>query len=314
MRRTARATKPGIRCIGIAMGRRADTGHFGLISAFLPPLLLACAAAGCGSSTSPAQPSGTGGIGDSDGSGGGGSDGGASSAPSDAIPAFDPCPRDGTPCAVMPLGDSITDGSSGSGGGYRVELFRQALANHQLITFVGSLTNGPTTVDGQPFPMSHEGHSGYAIDNGGGRVGLSTVVDQALASHPPHIILLMIGTNDVDLSIDLGNAPARLGALLDRINNDAPDALLAITTILPTRLDTENLRVQAYNDAIPALVQERIDAGKHVVLVDNNAAFSAVPDYANADMSDNLHPNDAGYVVIGQTWYAAVGSLFPPAP
>src|SRR3984957_14972056 len=35
--------------------------------------------------------------------------------------AYQPCPPAGTPCAIMPLGDSITDGTAGSsiGGGYR---------------------------------------------------------------------------------------------------------------------------------------------------------------------------------------------------
>jgi lysophospholipase L1-like esterase len=30
-------------------------------------------------------------------------------------------------------------------------------------------------------------------------------------------------------------------------------------------------------------------------------------------MNDYLHPNDAGYVVMGDTWYAAIQSYLPSA-
>jgi hypothetical protein len=71
----------------------------------------------------------------------------------------------------MPLGDSISDGFVGiavgntqqANGGYRVELFRQAIADGHDITFVGTRpANGPNDVDGQPFPRAHEGISTQA--------------------------------------------------------------------------------------------------------------------------------------------------------
>ncbi len=37
-------------------------------------------------------------------------------------PGFQPCPTNGDPCAIFPLGDSITEGFGSSGGGYRVQL------------------------------------------------------------------------------------------------------------------------------------------------------------------------------------------------
>jgi lysophospholipase L1-like esterase len=232
--------------------------------------------------------------------------------PPDAGPAFAPCPSDGTACKIMPLGDSITDGVGSSGGGYRVELFKQTITNSQLITFVGRNLNGPTsvTVSGQTktFPRNHEGYSGYTIDSGGGRTGISTLVDAGISANMPHIVLLMIGTNDVNISLDLTNASTRLGALLDRISKDAPKALIVIAKIVPTTNDTTNTRVRTYNDAIPGLVQTRAAAGGHIVMVDMYTAFTSNTSYKTAIMSDELHPNDAGYVVMAQTWYAAIKS------
>jgi hypothetical protein len=47
-------------------------------------------------------------------------------------------------------------------------------------------------------------------------------------------------------------------------------------------------------------------AGKHVIGVDMYAAFTSNPDYATAYMVDALHPNPAGYALLGQTWYTTI--------
>jgi lysophospholipase L1-like esterase len=268
---------------------------------------------------------GTGGTGgtthDAGSDGAGGSDGGrdgnldlapVSDVPADGPAGFEPCPPAGTPCKIMPLGDSITDGMGSSGGGYRVELFKQSITDSRGITFVGRKLNGPETVtvggQSKPFPRNHEGYSGYTIDTGGGRTGISTLVDQAITTNPPHIVLLMVGTNDVNINLDLANAATRLGALLDRIMKDAPNALLVVAKLVPTTNDTTNARVRTYNDAIPGLVQSRAAAGKHIIMVDMYAAFTANSSYKTALMNDELHPKDAGYAVMAQTWYTAIKS------
>ncbi|MET0413445.1 MAG: GDSL-type esterase/lipase family protein [Polyangiaceae bacterium] len=224
---------------------------------------------------------------------------------------FSPCPTDGTPCRIMPLGDSITFGIGSSGGGYRVELFRQALANDRSITFVGNAPpNGPNDVNGQPFPRSHQGHSGFTI-SGGGAGSLAQIVAGSLVPSDPDVVLLMIGTNDVNGNIDLANAPQRLGTLIDQITDGAPDALLVVAPIIPITVAATNVRVEAYNAAIPALIDARVAEGKHVRLVDMYTPFATTPNFATALMNDFLHPNDAGYVVMGQTWFDAIEDVLP---
>jgi hypothetical protein len=227
----------------------------------------------------------------------------------EASTAFAPCPT-GATCLILPLGDSITDGFPFEAGGYRVELFHQTVLNTQLVSFVGSLSNGPAMVDGRPFPPNHEGHTGFTIDNEPivGRSGVSPLTDQAIATTHPHIVLLMIGTNDIDLNVDVATAPTRLAALIDRITTDAPNALLVVGSLIPTQTDAENLRFQAYNGAIPALVAARAAAGKHVLFVDMYAAFTANPNFKTALMNDNLHPNATGYALLGDTWYGVIRS------
>jgi lysophospholipase L1-like esterase len=227
--------------------------------------------------------------------------------------AFAPCPDPATPCAIMPLGDSITFGIGSSGGGYRVELFRQALANQQNVTFVGTAPpNGPNQVNGVAFPPNHQGHPGFTI-SGGGSGSLAGLVDAAIATTSPNIVLLMIGTNDINGNINVAQAPARLGALIDQITNDAPDALLVVGQIIPTTSAQTNTGVQAYNAAIPGLVQARAEAGKHVVVVDLFTPFISNPNFAGI-MNDGLHPNDTGYVVLGQAWHEAIDAFLPRTP
>jgi hypothetical protein len=212
------------------------------------------------------------------GAGGGGSSG------------FDPCPATG-PCKILPLGDSITDGI-GFSGGYRVELFSRALADDKEITFVGGSMNGPQMVDGQAFPRAHEGHSGWTIQQ------IDGIVPDPALGVAPHIVLLHIGTNDMYQSPN--GAPDRLGALIDQIVAELPDALLVVSTIIP--LPMSSGPVNTFNAAVPGVVNARKDAGKHVLLVDQFTGFPT------NELGDGVHPNEAGYARMAGVWYTAISS------
>jgi lysophospholipase L1-like esterase len=209
----------------------------------------------------------------------------------------------------MPLGDSITDGigsQAGGGGGYRVELFRQAVADGHDITFVGTRpANGPNMVGGQAFPRNHEGLSGDSIQGTAGRAA------NAIPSTTPDIILLHIGTNNLGGNGVPQAVPGQLASLVDQIIEDAPDALLVVAQLIPTTQAQRTTNTMAYNATIPGLVQSRAAQGKHVVLVNMFDAFTSNPGGVNPLMNDFLHPNVAGYVVMAQTWYDAIESFLP---
>lgn len=268
---------------------------------------------GCDTSSSDAGPEPSGASstgGGSDGSDTGGESSGAVGTSSGAVddsgpsPSYDPCPHD-APCRYMPLGDSITEGYE---GGYRIALFRSVLSAGQDITFVGSMANGPDEVDGVPFSRAHEGHSGYSIDATHSPYNLDDLVDEAIATHQPHIIALMIGTNDVARNAQ-ADSPERLALLLDHLTTIAPDALVVLAQITPTQTDEDNQRVEAYNAAMPAIVEARTSLGKHIVLVDMYGAFTADPDYRVNLMYDNFHPGAAGDEVLAAVWYAAIAEF-----
>jgi GDSL-like lipase/acylhydrolase family protein len=244
-------------------------------------------------------------------------DGGAV-APSDAgLPpvtgpvAFAPCPTDGSSCRIMPLGDSITDGIDqtiqyASNGGYRLELFRLAVTDGHDITFVGTRpANGPTgNVAGQPFPRNHEGISGNTIQQVADRV------DAALAANPPDIVLLQIGTNNLYQGM-APDVPGQLASLIDQITTGAPDALVVVAQITPLGGQFPNNGVDEYNAAIPGIVQQRVDAGKHLIVVDQFTRIASTPNFVAQLLPDNIHPNAAGYAIMGENWYGAIETFLP---
>lgn len=202
---------------------------------------------------------------------------------------FEPCPASGV-CKIMPLGDSITDGT-GFAGGYRVELFAKAVADQKSITFVGSLSNGPNTVSGVTFPKSHEGHFGWTIKQ------VDDLIPDPALNPAPHIVLLHLGTNDINTST-LSGAPERLGSLIDQIITKLPSALIVVAKIIPEPSKASD--ITTFNNAIPQIVQTRANAGKHVILVDQFTGFPS------SELGDGVHPNQAGYTRMAGVWYTAV--------
>jgi lysophospholipase L1-like esterase len=196
----------------------------------------------------------------------------------------------------LPLGDSITNGF-GYLGGYRVELFRKAHAAGRNITFTGSLSNGPAMVDGVAFPTNNEGHNGWKINQ------LVPLIPDPAFQQEPHIILLMIGTNDLLQSDDLANAPKRLATLIDSLTLNAPDALIVVAKVTPLTSGASGSAVQPYNAAIPALIDARVSAGKHLMLVDMFTGFNV------ALLTDGIHPSKQGYEQMAGVWYNAISGL-----
>jgi len=175
---------------------------------------------------------------------------------------------------------------------------------------VGALQNGPANVDGKAFPRNHEGHGGFTIDSDQGHSGISgSITNNALSSYHPNIVLLMIGTNDINGNVDVQNAPQRLGNLIDSITSRAPDALVVVASIIPVLNSGTNAKVITYNTAVKQVVEERASDGKHVTFLDNYEAINSQPNFSTSLMADSLHPNDAGYAVLGRSFFDEIQPL-----
>ncbi|MFD3515697.1 GDSL-type esterase/lipase family protein [Streptomyces sp. NPDC058657] len=188
--------------------------------------------------------------------------------------------------AVMPLGDSITLGV-GSGGrtGYRPALAQMLVQDAPDVQFVGSMRDADGT--------RHEGHSGWRIDQ------ISANIERWMEQAKPNLVLLHIGTNDMDRDYQVGTAPQRLAGLIDQIHASSPNTAIVVASLVPATDRTVQARVNAYNRAIPGIVADRAQRGYRVTQV-------SMSTLTVADLDDNLHPNDRGYRKMAASFHGGV--------
>jgi lysophospholipase L1-like esterase len=200
-------------------------------------------------------------------------------------------PANGTPVKIMPLGDSITGGCCNSTyGGYRHLLYELLTRAGVNFDFVGSVKNGDVP------DADNEGHGGWPISK------LQSEIDRQgwLATFAPDIVLLHIGTNDMYSAGTAQKAPAQLSALIDDIMARLPKAHIVVAQILPAVDANWEVNIERHNAAIPAIVSAK---GPRVSMVNMHDALSA------ADLSDGLHPSNAGYDKMAHVWETAILAL-----
>jgi lysophospholipase L1-like esterase len=206
------------------------------------------------------------------------------------------CPAQ-EPCRILPLGDSITWGI-GFDGGYRVPLFQHANEDGKHIRFVGPFANGPDFVAGQPFPKHHGGLSGWTIEQ------VTTSLNNPSATNAPHIVLVHVGTNDLYAHSAPTRMAERLERLLDRLQETSPGATVVVAQIAPLRDLALNDAAAAYNAELARRVAARRARGERLLLVDQFHHFPT-----SLLSADGVHPTQAGYERMAQTWYASIAPL-----
>jgi gliding motility-associated-like protein len=235
----------------------------------------------------------------------------------------------------MPLGDSNTEGGGSAiklenRAGYRDKLEELLNASNfkGIYDFVGSERTGSAY-------MSDTDHAGF----GGARdEDIATLLANGEYSHygeymrgpgggpyldqyDPDVILLHIGTNQVDGS---ANAMNDVKKILDQVDLYEQRAKKEVTVIVariirrvcytdasgkyqcPTPTEAEN--TLKYNNMLETYVKQRIAAGDKLELVDMQDGAKIVYKYAEdgGDMADYLHPNKQGYDKMAAVWLKAL--------
>ena len=205
---------------------------------------------------------------------------------------------------ILPLGDSITEGIGWEdGGGYRAVLREKLIAAGYDVKFVGSNTTYNAGIEG----FLHEGHGGWYL----------YTIHEALAgwmstTEDPHVILLMIGTNDFGGHFDYKNILYRLSGLLDDLAEKQPSAKIIVSTLTPrTEAWDENYLKPYYNNGLPALVAEHQAKGQQVSMIDLYSALTRGTPATGGDFPDELHPNEGGYRKMAQAWFEGIQSVLP---
>ncbi len=211
---------------------------------------------------------------------------------------------------IMPLGDSITEGSgAGSTGGYRGPLWTKLVTeDHYNVDYVGSNTTNPDTTNGMD--RDHEGHGGWRIDTTSGGNGIFEMLPTWFSSiESPDVILLHIGTNDS--GADTLNTMARTTALLDRLYAMQPSAHVFVSTLMWRNDATRYARIQTYNSNLTNVVAAQVAKGQKISIVDMHAAVPGGDEFGTVNFGDGLHPNTTGYALMAEAWRSAVEELYP---
>ncbi len=137
----------------------------------------------------------------------------------------------------------------------------------------------------------NEGHGGYQIVP----VGLTGKPDYLLR---PNVVLFMAGTNDIVFDVDLANAPTRLGAVVDGIVTECPDAAILVGSLTPLLNPGWMSKIHDFNAAVPGVLSKLANGGKQVALVDMSRVNSS-----HIHTSDGIHPTDEAYALIAAAWY-----------
>lgn len=198
-----------------------------------------------------------------------------------------------TQVILMPLGDSITDGGD-SMGGYRLDLWKKLVqTDGAKIDFVGSLNGGPDDLGDK----DHEGHIGWNIKE------LDAQINGWMSSSKPDIVLLHIGTNDLDQGASASEMETNLKKLITDIYAAKPDTALVVSSLIITTVG-EKATWTAYNASIPGIVNEFKSQGKNITYVDMSNSLT------EADLDDGAHPTWEGYSKMANVWYPIVKNLY----
>jgi len=188
---------------------------------------------------------------------------------------------------IIPIGDSITWGyGSSDGNGYRLRL--RKLLSDNSVTYLGHWHSGSMSNN------NNEGYSGLEISD------IETYVKgNGTLGEDPNLILILAGTNDINLDHNASTAPERLGSLIDLVTAACPDATVIVSEITSIWGVDQQERVDAFNAALPGIVAKRNGSSllnKHVLALNMTSYVTA------NDLFDGLHPTDVGYQKMAEGW------------
>ncbi len=232
---------------------------------------------------------------------------------------------------IMPLGNSLTRGTMCTNGsispctdisdedavGYREVLFDMLTSAGHDFDFVGSESGGGaimTDTDHAGFPGIRDHQLASVMETGFSIYTGLVTPGPYLESFPADIILLHIGTNDMlagDLAVD--GVERILDAIDDFETEFGHPIMVFLARIISTRgnpCDTD-ADVVEFNGNLDALAASRNALGDNIIVVDMECGAGL--DYS-ADMIDQVHPNQAGYDKMGQTWYDSVDAYLNAIP
>ncbi|MAU11401.1 MAG: hypothetical protein CL607_16385 [Anaerolineaceae bacterium] len=225
---------------------------------------------------------------------------------------------------IMPTGDSLTQGYSsgvtdnGYQIAYRKTLYDNLIAQGRQINFVGSNSSGGSYTG---FDPDHMGMPGWNVQQ------VEVNIYNWLVANTPDIVLLHIGTND--LNPNPGNPdPAlafidnyeRLLNYIDDYENNTGNNVTVVVARIIRRLNSKtdfNSATTRFNDALESMVNTRISNGDDLILVDMENDAGIIYEYTTSggDIyyldAGGIHLAPSGYNKMAGVWGSTLLSMLP---
>lgn len=244
---------------------------------------------------------------------------------------------DPAPVSIMPLGDSITQGggigNAPDQAGYRDTLFMDLKAAHIVFTFIGVRSDNASPQLISAGAQFHNGFSGHTLVSIAGNLagvafasprstdplGGYWLTGGGATGRPaanPRLVTLLAGTNDLLFGNTLEQMESSMDGILAWFQANRPNTIVIVGTVLPYQTNqfvpdspavaqAKDAQGTAFNHWLKA---EEMPKYSNYRLVDISALFRKPGGMINEGLfsTDRLHPNLAGYQVIGDAWAPAV--------
>lgn len=227
---------------------------------------------------------------------------------------------------IMPLGDSITEGSNPDGlanPNYRVILMAKMASLGYDVSSTGMrmIKNWNAAGIYQPMEWSwHSGVSGQTLVSTGSRAGWRDSLEAMLdASEIPDIITFKIGTNDSLASRDINQSVAEWVEVMRRIIKARPSTKIIVGSIMPFQNGgTWGSGENSWNAKLKKAIDENtynFPEGQvfYAPLAENCLRTMD----GKSNFVDSLHPNWTGHERNAETWATTITAAltaYPSAP
>ena len=185
---------------------------------------------------------------------------------------------------IYAIGDSITRGIDDIG--YRKFLVELLASRGVRAHMIGSEQNGPAGFK----ENHHEGHNGWTI----GDIGHE--IHAWLERFDPEVILLMIGSNDIEQAVDVSHMPERMDHLLEQIRQKRPNAILYVSEVSLIDHPLFDRQARTFNQKMKKLVEQKKLKNHRIVFVPMHDVLS------RENLIELDHPDPAGNLLMAQRW------------
>jgi lysophospholipase L1-like esterase len=203
------------------------------------------------------------------------------------------------PLKILCVGDSITQGGGHLGleeYSYRVPLKKLLTALDVPVTFIGTRHGGlvPEATGPDGFDGPHEGYYGKRT------AYVTARVEENLARLPqPDIVLVQLGTNDLDTWDPNESIVAPLRQMIERLRHHNPRVAVVVS---PPNFDSLKAR---WIELLEARMAEQLStAASPVITVSPPATWDI-----STDTFDGAHPTPTGQMKMAANWVGAMSPL-----